>query len=321
MKALAFSILCFASALLADDFKTIHGKEYNNATVIRVEADGIVLKTKFGISKVYFAELPEEVRAQFHYHPSQAERERAAETEERPKKERSAAAALASLEEDFQAAEFRAAHFYKTSEKGTLSGQVFVATKGGENVKLGAVQVSLFASDAIDVLMAGLHSFAAARLEQLRLDIAAATAAERQAEAAQEQAEATQKGIENGISFADGGRALDVARESARAARDAAEATRQQIPPLLAEQTYYVSNHFYFSHLQSPIQATETDGEGRFAIQVPRTGEFVIAAHAERIVGGKTETYYWLRPVSLDGEQQHVQNLSNSNVTSATELR
>jgi hypothetical protein len=54
-----------ASLVLAEDFKTINGKEYNNATVNRVEPDGIVLKTKSGISKVYFAELPKEVHDRF----------------------------------------------------------------------------------------------------------------------------------------------------------------------------------------------------------------------------------------------------------------
>ena len=54
--------MCFASIALADDFKTINGKEYKNATVTRVEPDGILLKTKSGISKVYFTELPKEVQ-------------------------------------------------------------------------------------------------------------------------------------------------------------------------------------------------------------------------------------------------------------------
>jgi len=58
-----------ASIALADDFKTIKGKEYKNATVSRVEADGIVLRTKTGISKVYFIELPKEVQERFHYSP------------------------------------------------------------------------------------------------------------------------------------------------------------------------------------------------------------------------------------------------------------
>lgn len=56
---------------VADDFKTIDGKEYKNVTVKRVEPDGIVLSSKVGISKVYFTELPKEVQERFHYQPAE----------------------------------------------------------------------------------------------------------------------------------------------------------------------------------------------------------------------------------------------------------
>lgn len=54
-----------ASLALSEDFKTINGKEYKDLTVSRVEPDGIVFKTKSGISKVYFRELPKEVQERF----------------------------------------------------------------------------------------------------------------------------------------------------------------------------------------------------------------------------------------------------------------
>jgi len=57
----------FASLALSKDFKTTSGKVYKDATVSRVEADGIELKTKTGISKVYFVELPQEVQERFHW--------------------------------------------------------------------------------------------------------------------------------------------------------------------------------------------------------------------------------------------------------------
>jgi len=68
------TILAMLSALLApaDDFKTSNGKEYKHATVSRVVPDGIVLKTKSGISKVYFTELPKDVQERFHYNPANA---------------------------------------------------------------------------------------------------------------------------------------------------------------------------------------------------------------------------------------------------------
>ena len=57
----------FASLALSEDFKTTNGKVYKDATVSRIEGDGLVLKTETGISKVYFAELPQEVQERFHW--------------------------------------------------------------------------------------------------------------------------------------------------------------------------------------------------------------------------------------------------------------
>src|SRR6266516_322444 len=67
MKILIGVPLFFASLALADDFKAIDGKEYKNVTVSRVEPDGIVVRTKSGISNVYFIELPKDVQERFHY--------------------------------------------------------------------------------------------------------------------------------------------------------------------------------------------------------------------------------------------------------------
>ena len=71
-KILTFLVLSFISAAFSEDFKTVNGKEYKDATVSRVEPDGIVVKTKSGISKIRFAELPKEVQERFHYDPQKA---------------------------------------------------------------------------------------------------------------------------------------------------------------------------------------------------------------------------------------------------------
>ena len=71
-RILTFLILCLAAAALSEDFKTINGKEYKDATIRRVEPDGIVVKTNSGVTKVYFTELPKEVQERFHYDPEKA---------------------------------------------------------------------------------------------------------------------------------------------------------------------------------------------------------------------------------------------------------
>ena len=71
-KILTFLILSFTSTAFAEDFKTLDGKKYKDATVSRVEPDGIVLTSKSGISKVYFTELPKDVQIRFGYDPQKA---------------------------------------------------------------------------------------------------------------------------------------------------------------------------------------------------------------------------------------------------------
>jgi hypothetical protein len=47
--------------------------------ITRVEGDGIVLRSKTGISKIYFTELPKDMQEKFHYGqatPSAAQAER-----------------------------------------------------------------------------------------------------------------------------------------------------------------------------------------------------------------------------------------------------
>jgi len=67
---LAIFAVLSASLAMAEDFKTINGRLYKDATINRVETDGIVIRTKTGISKVYFIELPKDVQERFHLKPS-----------------------------------------------------------------------------------------------------------------------------------------------------------------------------------------------------------------------------------------------------------
>jgi hypothetical protein len=340
-----------ASRALGDDFTTLKGKEYKNAKVSRVEPDGVVLVYKSGVVKVYFAELPEEIQKRFGYDPAKADVERksledrrieeqkAAEWQ-RVEREKNAEADLKQAEAEFQAAQRRAAKTSQIAAKGTLSGQVFVSTRGAENFKLGAVQVALFARDAIDTLLREIKNYAGYKIQQQR-PVAEAKAALDQAEAAIHEAEARVRATDTALSkliVADGTggtsddtrRMIDVAHgvsqeaRAAREARDAARATldtaEKQHPEIHPDKlNFYYSGAFYFAFFQSPIFTAETDADGKFMIDVPQTGAFVIAAQAKRSTGTDIEEYYWLQPVTLEGHQQLTQNLSNNNLTSATE--
>src|SRR5215831_14251651 len=71
-RILTILLLSFAAAALSEDFHTINGKEYKDATVTRVEPDGVVVKTNSGVTKIYFTELPKDVQDHFHYDSGKA---------------------------------------------------------------------------------------------------------------------------------------------------------------------------------------------------------------------------------------------------------
>jgi hypothetical protein len=316
--ALAILAALSASLALADDFKTIKGKEYKNATVTRVEADGIIVRTAGGVSKIYFVELPKDVadkwlapirateRAEENRIKEQraaeenrikeqqateekrikeqqaAEERRAAAERERTEKENKAGVELKPAIGQFQAAEQRASQAYQSAAKGTLSGQVFVSSSGGQSFKLGAVQVGLFARDAIDVLLPALKRYADFKIQELSP-------------------------------------LVDAAKR--------ADSASDKYYKLLIDRASYYHGSFYFGYLQNPIQTAETDADGKFVLNVPKQGSFVMAAKSQRYVGktfigdtgiDQTEYYYWLEPISLNGQQQVTKNLSNNNLTSAT---
>jgi hypothetical protein len=239
-----------------------------------------------------------------------AEEQKAKEVE-RERKEQEATADLKRANEEFEASEKRAAESYRSATKGVLFGQVFVSTKGGESIKLGAVQVSLFARDPINILLAGLKAYADAKIELSHESSAVAKTAMEQAEVAEQIAsDAYVKSIASGE--------YKAARQTSDQARKAADTARDQYFSKTRDESVYYSGDFYFSYLRSPLQTAETDADGKFVIEVPRTGSFVIAARDRRSLWDTSEKYYWLQPVSLEGQQQRVQNLSNTNLSSAT---
>ena len=71
-------VACFTSLALADDFKTINGKEYKHAKVARVESDGVVITFRGGMAKIYFVELPKNVQRRFGYDSDKIEADAAA---------------------------------------------------------------------------------------------------------------------------------------------------------------------------------------------------------------------------------------------------
>jgi hypothetical protein len=172
--------------------------------------------------------------------------------------------------------------------------------------------VALFARDAIDTLLPSLKNYADYKIQQLSGPVAETKAALDQAATSERAAyDAQYQAITAHGDYMAAKHATDLARKALATARN-------QYLEITGKLNFYYSGAFYFAFLQSPIQTADTDADGKFAIEVPQTGRFVIAAQAQRSIGKDTERYYWLQPVSLEGQQQRTQNLSNNNLTRTT---
>lgn len=64
---LLIAVVMLPALLLADDIKTISGKEYKGVTVTRVEPDGLVVTTADGVERIPFADLGADLRLKFGY--------------------------------------------------------------------------------------------------------------------------------------------------------------------------------------------------------------------------------------------------------------
>ena len=72
----AIVVLCAASCF-AMDITTSDGKTYHDVTIMRAEADGLVITHSGGAGKVPFLELPKDIREKYGYDPAKAEAARA----------------------------------------------------------------------------------------------------------------------------------------------------------------------------------------------------------------------------------------------------
>lgn len=194
--------------------------------------------------------------------------------------------------------------------KGQLEGEVFVVTKGGQNYKLGLVATALYSLDTLKPYLDQKKKEADTELARLAPLIESAKAAKD----SKETAERAAFEAELHANYSDPNRRpLEAAAEKARSERDAA---RNAYYDLLSERRHFLSGSYYFDALPEPIVTTQTNSDGKFAIEVPTKGQFAIAATAKRSVGDSTEHYYWLTQISLDGAPKKTIMLSNNNLTS-----
>ncbi len=210
----------------------------------------------------------------------------------------------------------------------TLDGEVFIVTKAGESVKLGLVPVDLIPLG--DLLPYLNKKVATATNEVARLE-PLVKAAQAECEIQENPALALEKELRVASPFqleriglpndaqgrADARRSELNERLAVLQARKewADEKLKSAVKwDELEKSLQFYRFGFYFDSLPPPLRTTKTNADGKFQINIPRSGSYVLAAVATRHVGESTESYYWLVKADTRGESPLKIMLSNDNL-------
>lgn len=205
-------------------------------------------------------------------------------------------------------------------EYGKLDGDLFIVTEGAANVKLGLVEVRVLPYEETKRSIAQTKAQVDQEIAALQPKLDAARKALGSAEARYRALGREAKDDVNRIE----GENYQAAYEAANAAID--RAARAQTGVGLAKRAVLDleeqvraqnSGARYLANLPSPLTSVKSDADGKFSIQLDKSATVVLAAHATRQVVGQAENYYWLVPVSLDGQLSKRIFLSNDNLATS----
>lgn len=188
------------------------------------------------------------------------------------------------------------------SKEAVISGEVFIATKSGENVKMGLVDIYLYKKE-------DLFSYLEASLKRSRDELEKLEGPTAQAKSRMEYVYAmTEPFKTDNPEFYGGG-----LKRSEKQQKECDEAQKIYVD-LAAKQAYIQSASYIFDTIPSAPVLVTTDSDGKYNAVVSTPGDLVVMANAKRQVGSDTENYYWIVPVTIDKESACRLTLSNKNL-------
>jgi hypothetical protein len=200
-----------------------------------------------------------------------------------------------------------------------LDGEVFIVTKGGENVRLGLVTVQAISEDKMKEFIVKKSSESKTEIEKLQKEIKKAEIeladAEKEAKSSEKERDRRSTILRNSLASRKANNYHKDAVKIHESKLNILFDKRKNLDVLKSKQYYYGSAAFYFNGLPDPVTSAKTDADGRFTLFISRERRVALAAHASRQVSNKKEEYYWLVWVSLDEKPPGNIFLSNDNMT------
>jgi len=167
-----------------------------------------------------------------------------------------------------------------------VSGEVFIVTKGSDNVKLGLINVIAVPEEIFE-----------SNLKAREIDIKAKI----------EKAKNSANDCTNKVNaFYEGKYKGDVSSMMSNCGTIFQEV--KDLPNLLMDS------------LPKEVFSTVTNADGKFSFNLPSNGKYTILAKGKRTVGDSEEKYYWLETVDTSKDNQTI-ILSNNNLVEVTHMR
>jgi len=209
-----------------------------------------------------------------------------------------------------------AALFNSPASGRTIDGQVFIVTAGAQAIKLALVQVAAVAQADIEKHISDINVALVAERAKADAAVKESTEAVRRAKWAirggggqwEVRALESRPTGAGPLTFAEG-------KEIAAgfdAAKERVPKAEQRLSEALAHQKLLQSAAPYFVDLPTPTATAKTDADGRFQLNIPDEGDYVLLASSTRVVFNSTEQYFWI--VRLKSQESKV-TLSNDNLT------
>jgi hypothetical protein len=189
-----------------------------------------------------------------------------------------------------------------------VSGDIFIVTKGAQNIKLGLVQVGIFSDNVIQQHMLSKHKVAEkalAKIEPMKRNL------ELDASMYKQIVDMVKLAYKYGPSY-------EVKKKLDKDTQEYSDILNQ-IKKNSDEIKYY-QGAFYYEGLPSPLFTAKTDADGKFTLKL-KPGKYALAAAASREVPGDTEDYYWLIWITVDPKQQNKIMLSNDNFFRSSDIK
>jgi len=207
--------------------------------------------------------------------------------------------------------------------EGKLTGEIFVVTRGGENVKLGLVTVRAFDADSLRSYLKRRHERSKDSVRQVIPQAAtwidSVTVYQAKYEKADVEREKAHSAYMDNILDYNYERRYEQKKDATFEALAEWLAMSKVARSYLEKTISHRAPAFYFDALPRASKSSKTNADGEFEMTLDQNREYVLVARGERVVADSTEKYFWAVDFNLNGaDEKHIM-LSNDNLGGLTQ--